>query len=148
MGHFCNPFLADSTNMHYKNIILLINLLRKKQFLDKSIHLCSHYTSLYFILSSDASSPTLFLSCLILCPLSLSGLNNCWSFCPVKVCFSLRVGYRAVMSNCNLVCGIWDKGKLSNVSISHPSWWLRQDLIIMFMFRISAVISRSVSACM
>lgn len=52
------------------------------------------------------------------------------------------------MSNSNFTRGIKDKDKLSSASLSLRSWWLKQDFIIMFMFRISAVISRSVSVCM
>lgn len=134
--------------MYYKNIILLINLLRKKRFLDKSTHLCPYHTFLYFIFLSCDVSSSLFLSYLFLSPFSINCLNNCRSFFPIRVYFSPRAGYRAVMSNSNLTRGIQDKENLSSVPVSHPSWWLKQDFIIMFMFRISAVISRSVSVCM
>lgn len=66
----------------------------------------------------------------------------------MRAYFSPRAGYRAVMSNSDLTRGIKDKEKLSSVSLSLHSWWLKEDFIIMFMFRISAVISRSVSVCM
>jgi len=137
----------NGTIRYYKNIVLLINLLRKKPFLNKSTNLCPYHTFMYFVFLSCDASPSLFLSYFFRSPFSLNCLNNCWSFCPVRAYFPPRAGYRAVMSNFNLTRGIQDKEDLSSVSVSHPSWWLKQDLIIMFMFRISAVVSRSVSVC-